>query len=324
MALADWAVDMLVAGYDTPSLRVLAGLLPIEADTHAIVFLARRAARELGLLAPGGEALRRAYIYVVCRALLSGELDADTATEYIHSRVISPLDHPADLMPWCYLWEGNSAECDYVEGPNTAHVIAEAQRWADADPAVPSAIWTGGQPGAARRPSRPGSEDGPKQGRPSENPSQAGDRLLVLGGSLTGVAALLHVAIIIGGPDWYRFFGAGERMARLAARGSIYPTVITACLAAILAVWALYAFSGAGLIRRLPLLRVALTTIAAVYLARGILGVPVVLFVDDVYTNQLRAKMTFMVVSSAICVGLGLCYAIGAARLWRASSATHG
>ncbi|HEX8670561.1 MAG TPA: hypothetical protein VF710_01660 [Longimicrobium sp.] len=145
----------------------------------------------------------------------------------------------------------------------------------------------------------------------------AGERLLVSGGLLTAVAALLHVAIILGGPDWYRFFGAGERMARLAARGSVYPAVITACIAATLAVWALYAFSGAGVIRRLPLLRLALTLIAAVYLARGILGIPVVLFVDDVYTNQLRG------VSSTICIGLGLCYAIGAARLWRTLSVTH-
>jgi hypothetical protein len=154
--------------------------------------------------------------------------------------------------------------------------------------------------------------------------NNAGDRLLVFGGSLTGVAALLHVAIIVGGPDWYRFFGAGERMARLAARGSIYPTVITACIAAVLGVWALYAFSGAGVIRRLPRLRLALTLIAGVYLARGILGVPIVLFTDDVYTNQLKAKMTFMVVSSAICVALGLCYAIGAARLRRTPFATRG
>lgn len=147
-----------------------------------------------------------------------------------------------------------------------------------------------------------------------------GNRLLVAGGSLTGAASLLHVAIILGGPDWYRFFGAGERMARLAARGSIYPAVVTACIAAILGVWALYAFSGAGVIRRLPLLRLSLTLIAAVFLARGILGVPAVLFMDDVYTNQLRAKMTFMVVSSAICVVLGVCYAVGATRLWRAPS----
>lgn len=148
-----------------------------------------------------------------------------------------------------------------------------------------------------------------------ENRVRAGSRPLVFGGALTGAASLLHVGIILGGPDWYRFFGAGEQMARLASRGSIYPTIVTASIAAILGVWALYAFSGAGVIRRLPLLRLALALIAAVFLARGILGIPVVMLVDDPYTNQLRAKMTFMVVTSVICIVLGLCYAVGAARL---------
>lgn len=150
---------------------------------------------------------------------------------------------------------------------------------------------------------------------------QIGDRLLLSGGALTGVASLLHVGIILGGPDWYRFFGAGERMARLAARGSIYPTVITASIAVVLGLWTLYALSGAGVIRRLPFLRLALVLIAAIYLTRGILGVPAVLFVEDPYLNQLRAKMTFMVFSSAICVCLGLCYAVGAAAVWKRSSA---
>jgi len=152
---------------------------------------------------------------------------------------------------------------------------------------------------------------------------QIGDRLLLSGGALTGAASLLHLGIILGGPDWYRFFGAGEQMARLAARGSIYPSVITAGIAAILGVWTLYALSGAGLIRRLPFLPLALPLIAAVYLTRGILGVPAVLFVDDSYANQLSARMTFMVVSSAICVFLGLCYAAGAAAVWKRSSASR-
>jgi len=140
-------------------------------------------------------------------------------------------------------------------------------------------------------------------------------RWLLTGGLLTGMASLLHVAIILGGPEWYRFFGAGEGMARRAARGSPYPAAITACIAAILAVWTLYALSGAGVIRRLPLLRPALVLIAAVYLARGVLGIPLVLLADDPYANELRARMTFMAVSSAICLALGLCYAAGAARL---------
>jgi hypothetical protein len=152
---------------------------------------------------------------------------------------------------------------------------------------------------------------------------QRGDRLLAYGGALTGVAALLHVGIILGGPGWYRFFGAGERMARLAAHGSVYPAVVTASIAAVLGVWTLYALSGAGVIRRLPLLRLALTLIAAVYLARGILGIPAVMLMDDPYANELRARMTFMAVSSAICVVLGLCYAAGAVRVRKTSSASR-
>ena len=142
-------------------------------------------------------------------------------------------------------------------------------------------------------------------------------RWLLLGGLVTGAASLLHVGIILGGPDWYRFFGAGERMARHAARGSPYPAVITAGIAAVLAVWMLYALSGAGVIRRLPLLRTALVLIAAIYLGRGVLGIPLVLLADDPYANQLKGRMTFMAVTSAICIVLGLCYAAGAAHAWR-------
>jgi hypothetical protein len=146
---------------------------------------------------------------------------------------------------------------------------------------------------------------------------QTGERLLVAGGVATGAASVLHVAIVVGGPDWYRFFGAGEHMARLAARGSAYPAVVTTGIAVVLGAWALYALSGAGVVRRLPRLRLALVLIAAIYLTRGVFGVPLVLLVDDPYAAELRARMTFMVVTSAICIALGLCYAAGAASAWR-------
>jgi hypothetical protein len=133
----------------------------------------------------------------------------------------------------------------------------------------------------------------------------------------TGAASLLHLGIIFGGPDWYRFFGAGERMARLSARGSPYPTVVTAGIATLLGLWALYGLSGAGVIRRLPLLRFALVLIAGAYFARGTLGIPAALFVESPYTDELKGRMTFMIVSSLVCILLGFCYAFGAARVWR-------
>ncbi len=47
-----------------------------------------------------------------------------------------------------------------------------------------------------------------------------GRALLTVAASLSFIAAALHVAIIFGGGDWYRFFGAGEAMASLAESGS--------------------------------------------------------------------------------------------------------
>ncbi|MFH0781778.1 MAG: hypothetical protein V2B20_07455 [Pseudomonadota bacterium] len=144
-----------------------------------------------------------------------------------------------------------------------------------------------------------------------------GNRLLIIGGTLTGIAALLHLAMILGGPDWYLFFGAGEEMAKLAASRSSCPAMNAAGIAVILSIWTLYAFSGAGLIRRLPFQRSVLVLVAGVFLMRGIVGVPMVLLMDDPYAMELRARMTFVVVTSAVIFSLGLCYAIGTALLWR-------
>lgn len=93
---------------------------------------------------------------------------------------------------------------------------------------------------------------------------------LIVGGSLSALAALLHLGVIVGGPRWYRFMGAGEGMAQAAARGEWRPALLTLGIAAILAIWAAYAFAGAGLIGRLPLMLIALVGISAVYLLRGL------------------------------------------------------
>lgn len=116
---------------------------------------------------------------------------------------------------------------------------------------------------------------------------------------------------MIGGPNWYRFFGAGENMAQLAKDGSTYPIAITTVIAIVLALWAIYAFSGAGIIRRLPLLKPVLVTISVIYIARGLLGIPIALYIDHPYLNELAEKLTFMVFSSFISLGVGLLYLIG-------------
>lgn len=66
--------------------------------------------------------------------------------------------------------------------------------------------------------------------------------LLIIAGSLSMLAAALHIGVAIGGPNWYRFFGAGETMALMAEKGSLKPTVITLGIAIILFVCGAYAW----------------------------------------------------------------------------------
>jgi hypothetical protein len=137
---------------------------------------------------------------------------------------------------------------------------------------------------------------------------------LVAAGMLSAAAALLHLAVIVGGPDWYRFFGAGEGMARMAEQGSPRPALITLGIAAILAIWAVYALAGAGLIRRLPLMRTALVAITAVYLLRGLILAPLLAFRPDKVD-------AFTLWSSLIVLAYGIVYAVGTWRAWPALSA---
>lgn len=132
---------------------------------------------------------------------------------------------------------------------------------------------------------------------------------LVLAGAGSLAASVLHLACIAGGADWYRFFGAGERMARMAARGHWYPTVVTLGIAAILGAWALYAWSGAGLIPRLPLLRLGLCAITGVYLLRALAFVPLQAFFPG-------NSAAFWYWSSGICLGLGLLHAVALRQAW--------
>ncbi len=134
--------------------------------------------------------------------------------------------------------------------------------------------------------------------------------MLVLAGSLDLAAAALHLACIVGGPDWYRFFGAGEEIARAAERGSPIPAVITVGIACVLTVWGLLAFSAAGLIGKLPLRRLCLVLISLVYLVRGVGP-----FAAAVATGW--AMDAFWIWSSLICLGCGLAHAIGTAQVWR-------
>lgn len=137
---------------------------------------------------------------------------------------------------------------------------------------------------------------------------------LLLTGATVLAGAVLHVAILFGGPDWYAFFGAPQGLVAMARNGNIRAPISCLVIAAFLTLLAVYAFSAAGSIRRLPFLRPGLAAIAAVLLLRGILFVPLILWSPDSLSGicECRRVDTFVVLTSALCLALGVGYALGA------------
>ena len=135
------------------------------------------------------------------------------------------------------------------------------------------------------------------------------NRLLVVAGALSGIAAIAHLACLVVGAPLFRLLGAGEQMAQLHLAGHWYPTAVTLAIAAVLAVWCAYALSAAGVLRRLPLRRTVLAAITAIYIVRGVAFVPVMAYFPG-------NSVTFWVVSSFICLAIGLVHLVGLRQSW--------
>jgi len=142
------------------------------------------------------------------------------------------------------------------------------------------------------------------------------NKLLIAASICSALAALVHLGCIIFGGDWYRFLGAGEQMAKMAEDGQLYPTVVTLVIVGILSIWSLYALSGARVIFKLPLLRLGLVVISAIYLIRSVAFVSIMpMFPEN--------SLTFWLVSSGIALIIGLLYAAGTFQAWSQLSAKN-
>lgn len=144
--------------------------------------------------------------------------------------------------------------------------------------------------------------------------SRASYTLRIAGWSNVAIAAA-HVIGLIWAWSFFRASGIEPEMRELAAQGAALPYLLTLGLAAGFLVCGLYAFSGAGDLRRLPFLRTALLSLAVIYLSRATLygGICAVVEGDG-------AQIAF----AAIALLIGLCYAYGAvARLRAGAAAAH-
>lgn len=132
---------------------------------------------------------------------------------------------------------------------------------------------------------------------------------LIAGGVMSALISLLHVFLAVF-PGLYRFIGPDQSaLTEIAVQGSSITTVLSVALALLFAVWALYAFSGAGLIPPFPLLRIALIAISVIYLLRALF----LLSEIDMVLNQ-GYPFRFIVFSTVSLVA-GLLYLFGLLRL---------
>ena len=132
---------------------------------------------------------------------------------------------------------------------------------------------------------------------------------LMLAGISTTIVGILLLCVIVGGPEWYRIFGLGEHAANQVEQGSLKPHAQTFILAVMLIIWGCYAFSGAGLLKRLPLLKPSLVWITIIFLLRGIAFVPAYLFNPESVDN-------IIIISSFLCLTFGITYAVGLREVW--------
>lgn len=97
----------------------------------------------------------------------------------------------------------------------------------------------------------------------------------------------------------------------MAEAGNPTAALITTGIAAVLMLWAAYAFSAAGALPRMPWPKLAMSVITGIYLLRGIAGIGVALLVAN--TEQ---GTPFWWWSSAICLAFGGVHVAGLSRVW--------
>jgi hypothetical protein len=128
---------------------------------------------------------------------------------------------------------------------------------------------------------------------------------------LTLAAAMFQVVISLV-PNWSGYFGAPEQL--LAKPAFLIAAGVG--VAAALVVAATYAASGAGYLRRLPLLRYVLLAIGTLFTVRGLLVVPLALEAMGM-THNLKRAPSGGLVSSVFALLLGILFLAGTLLRWR-------
>lgn len=139
-------------------------------------------------------------------------------------------------------------------------------------------------------------------------------KFLVTGGLIAALTAVWHLLCIIGGPGWYAFARAPEVVVDSAKQGTLLAPVGATVIASLMFTCTAYSFSGAGLIKTLPLLKSALAAISIICLVRAVVAVP--------YLLSSKLDIWELVASSGWFF-VGVCFLIGFLDQFAADKTKH-
>ena len=134
-------------------------------------------------------------------------------------------------------------------------------------------------------------------------------KLLISAGVIASASAIWHLLCILGGPSWFVFARAPQQIIDSAVQGTLIAPIGTIIVASLMFACTLFAFSAVGLIRKVPLLKSALITIAALCLLRGLIAVPT--FVTS------SGSDTWQIVASTVWFYVGICFVAGSIEQYR-------
>ena len=146
----------------------------------------------------------------------------------------------------------------------------------------------------------------PSSSQPHPNPVH--NYLLLIGGYFSLAFAVVQISGIWWSPAAIRYLGGP---AELSVKQPAVYALLCVGVAVIVAIFGLYALSGAGQIRRLPLLRTALIVIAAIYLLRGLLFIPQLPVIIE------HPRLIRFLLFSLLSLAIGAVYCTGVVLLFR-------
>ncbi|MCU6434022.1 hypothetical protein LPB67_09610 [Undibacterium sp. Jales W-56] len=115
---------------------------------------------------------------------------------------------------------------------------------------------------------------------------------------------IIHVGAVFVGPSWFEFFNAPPRVVTSAREGTWLAPVSALVIAGLMAMCTMYAVSVIGLVRRPPLQRLGLVSIAAVCLLRA-------LILPLLAINHPELRNTFEVVAAIVWFVAGVGFVVG-------------